>query len=90
MLIQKGGITRNISEDRLHEYTAKGYAPVDAQEAPTPKGEKPLERMNTAELLEKAAELGMDISEATTNKQRVEAIQAFLADTENDPNKDKE
>lgn len=91
MLIQKGGITRNINPDRLHEYTAKGYEAVDAvgvtpappapPEPPTPSGEKPLERMNTAELLEKAAELGMDISEATTNKQRVEAIQAFLAET---------
>lgn len=30
MLIQKGGITRNIDPDRLHEYTAKGYEAVDA------------------------------------------------------------
>ena len=79
MLIQKAGITRDINEDRLHEYTAKGYAPVAVQTAPAaPKGEKPLDRMSTAELLEKAAELGLNISGATTNKQRVEAIQAFL------------
>ena len=84
MLIAKGGITRNIDEDRLHEYKAKGYEPVTGRKtAPrVPQGEKPLERMNTEELLAKAAELGMDISDATTNKQRVEAIQAFLADTD--------
>lgn len=38
MLIQKGGITRNIDEERLHEYAAKGYAPVAVvpePEAPT-------------------------------------------------------
>ena len=29
MLIQKGGITRNIEESRLHEYKAKGYIPVE-------------------------------------------------------------
>lgn len=32
MLIKKGGITRNIDETRLHEYTAKGYAPLAARE----------------------------------------------------------
>lgn len=37
MLIKKGGITRNIDENRLHEYKAKGYAPLEAPEAaPTP------------------------------------------------------
>ena len=41
MLIRKGGITRNIGEDRLHEYKAKGYAPVAPQAAPAaPKGEE--------------------------------------------------
>ena len=78
MLITNGGITRDIDESRLHEYTAKGYTPLAVEE--TPDKEKPLERMTTAELLEKAAELGLDISEANTNKQRAEAIQAFLAD----------
>lgn len=33
MLIKKGGITRNIDESRLHEYKAKGYAPLEAPEA---------------------------------------------------------
>lgn len=43
MLIQKGGITRNIDGKRLSEYKAKGYAPVAAQAASAaPKGnEKP-------------------------------------------------
>lgn len=36
MLIQKGGITRNISEDRLHEYTAKGYANVQVEKPKEP------------------------------------------------------
>ena len=41
MLVYKGGITRNINADRLHEYT-KGYAPVAAaQAAPAaPKGDR--------------------------------------------------
>ena len=44
MLIQKGGITRNINEERLHEYTAKGYAPLAVpveQEAPVAPPAKP-------------------------------------------------
>ena len=41
-------------------------------------GEKSLEKMTTAELTQKAAELGVDISGATNNKQRIEAIQAFV------------
>lgn len=36
MLIQKGGITRNIDESRLHEYKAKGYVPLAVQEDPLP------------------------------------------------------
>lgn len=90
MLIQKGGITRRIDETRLHEYGAKGYAiPVVAKEpapnvveevrAAPPAGGKPIERMTTAELTQKAAELGVDISGATTNKQRVAAILAAQA-----------
>lgn len=92
MLICKGGITRSIDDKRLHEYTAKGYAPAADVQAPpaAPKGDKPLKHMNTAELLAKAAELGMDISEAATNKQRVEAIQAFLAGAESDADETEE
>lgn len=40
MLIQKGGITRNIDENRLHEYKAKGYAPVEV-EKPKEQAKKP-------------------------------------------------
>lgn len=42
MLIYKGGISRNVAESRLYEYTAKGYVPVTAaQAAPAaPKGGK--------------------------------------------------
>lgn len=36
MLVKKGGIARNIDKTRLHEYTAKGYAPVEAE---TPKAQ---------------------------------------------------
>ena len=32
MLVKKGGISRNIDERRLHEYKAKGYAPVKEPE----------------------------------------------------------
>lgn len=87
MIVKKGGITRNIDENRLHEYKSKGYTPVEALpvEPPAPPadegaGEKPIERMTTAELTQKAAELGLDISGATTNKQRAEAILAHLAE----------
>jgi len=41
MLIQKGGITRNIDGKRLPEYKAKGYTPVTVQAASAaPKGNK--------------------------------------------------
>lgn len=32
MLIQKGGVSRNIDEKRLHEYKAKGYTPAKEPE----------------------------------------------------------
>jgi hypothetical protein len=34
MLIKKGWITRDIDKMRLHEYTAKGYAPCAVEETP--------------------------------------------------------
>lgn len=77
MLIKKGGITRDIDEKRLHEYKARGYAPC-ATQGNAPSAATPFDRMNTAELTQKAAELGVDISGASTNKQRAEAIQAHL------------
>ena len=40
---------------------------------------KPIEQMNTKELTKKAAELGVDISAATTNPQRAEMIMAHIA-----------
>ena len=41
MLIRKGGITRSIDNNRLHEYKAKGYTPVTVQAASAaPKGNK--------------------------------------------------
>ena len=41
MLIQKGGITRSIDNNRLPEYKAKGYTPVTVQAASAaPKGNK--------------------------------------------------
>ncbi len=47
MLIQKGGITRSISDDRLHEYTTRGYTTVDVVEsascATCPAGTTPLQ-----------------------------------------------
>ena len=36
MLVKKGGISRNIDEKRLYEYTAKGYAPVKEPEQKEP------------------------------------------------------
>lgn len=84
MLIKKGGISRNIDEKNLHTYTAKGYAAAEDDTAADPpasgNGEKAIERMNTAELTQKAAELGVDISTAATNKLRAEAILAHLAE----------
>ncbi len=32
MLIQRGGITRDIDENRLQEYIAKGYKQVEGEE----------------------------------------------------------
>lgn len=83
MLVGKGGIFRNIDEKRLREYLAKGFAPV-VEESNTKahdpdKSDKPIEKMNTEQLKAKAAELGVDISNATTNKQRAEVIMAFLS-----------
>ena len=52
MLIKKGGITRNIDENRLHEYKAKGYAPLETPEVtPTPPagGEKQSKKPNAKE-----------------------------------------
>lgn len=37
MLIQKGGVSRNVDEKRVHEYKAKGYTPVKATEQKEPK-----------------------------------------------------
>ena len=36
MLVKKGGISRNIDEKRLHEYTAKGYVPAKEPEQKEP------------------------------------------------------
>ncbi|MDL2273444.1 hypothetical protein LJC34_02715 [Oscillospiraceae bacterium OttesenSCG-928-G22] len=83
MLIKKGGISRNIDERNLASYKAKGFVPVTGEQAaPKPQnsgGEKPIDKMNTDQLKQKAAVLGVDISACTTNKQRIEAIQAHLA-----------
>ena len=51
MLVKKGGISRNIDEKRLHEYTAKGYVPAgkDAeQKEPAGKDVKQTEPKNPA------------------------------------------
>ena len=41
MLIRKGGITRHINDNCLHEYKIKAYTPVAPQAAPdAPKGEE--------------------------------------------------
>lgn len=53
MLVKKGGIARDIDEKRLHEYTAKGYAPASA--AKEDGGEKPIEKMGKDELIKNAA-----------------------------------
>lgn len=89
MLIKKGGISRNIDERNLASYKAKGFVPVTGEQvAPKPQnggGEKPIDKMNTDQLKQKAAVLGVDISACTTNKQRIEAIQAHLASAASTP-----
>lgn len=50
MIIKKGGISRNIDANRIHEYKTKGYTAVDVEETapappappvpPAPSGEK--------------------------------------------------
>ena len=44
MLIQKGGIARDIDKNRLHEYTAKGYTPYTVEETPI----EPVPNMDTS------------------------------------------
>lgn len=91
MLIQKGGITRDIEPGALHTYKAKGYMPVnepDGEKQAKASGEKPIEKMTTDELTKKAAELGVDISSCTNNKQRAETILAYIKTTEESSNKE--
>ena len=42
MLVRKGAITRDINENSLPEYKAKGYGPVEVEdpEVEDPEGEK--------------------------------------------------
>jgi len=73
----------DVDEKTAARWKARGLAVVsETEKPPAAKPVKSLKDMNTAELTAKAAELGVDISAAQTNKERVEAIQTLLAQQE--------
>lgn len=81
MLIQKGGISRDIPKEKLFEYSEKGFSAVsteiiDAPEAPeTPEETKnSFSKLTKDELLQKATELGIDLSDSKTNKEKAEKL----------------
>lgn len=81
MLIIKGGISRNIEEKYLQEYLDKGYKPVETvieEQENLEDTPKPIKKMKTAELEEKALELGLDISDCKNNEERAKRIQEAL------------
>lgn len=71
----KPGDTADVDEVTAARRETAGIAKPGEAKKP---GDKSLEKMNTEELTQKAAVLGVDISAATTNKQRAEIIQAFV------------
>ncbi len=81
MLIVKGGISRNINEKNLQSYLDKGYKQAEQcakkqdDKIPVAKG---IGKMTTAELEEKAFEIGIDISECKNNAERAEKIQQAI------------
>lgn len=78
MFIRKGGISRNIDDKDLQVYRDKGYVKVESMSPaePEPPKEKPLEKMTTAELEAKAAELVVDITDCKNNAERAKKIRA--------------
>jgi hypothetical protein len=75
MLIQKGGISREIEEKRLQEYKEKGYAAVENTTANAVKT-KPLEKMTVEELKAYAEQNTIDIAAA---KNKVEMLALISA-----------
>lgn len=73
----KKGDSVSVDEVTAKRWTSAGIAKTGDAKAAT-SAEKPLEKMKTEELVEKAAELGVDISQAGTNKEKAAAIQAFI------------
>ena len=70
MKIRKGGITRNINENRWHEYSEKGYKIVPENKQPEtaeaePETDEDFEKMTVAELKAYAEYNNIDLGEAT-------------------------
>ena len=72
-------VTSDVASRWETKHIAQIIVTEDEDKTPV---EIPIERMTTAQLTEKALELGVDISSATTNAQRVDLIKAFLQTAE--------
>lgn len=77
MRIVKGGISRNIDENKIFEYKDKGYVPVTESEE-SKEYEKPLEEFNLKELREFAKINGIDISGAKTKEEVLKAMEKWF------------
>lgn len=73
----KAGATTEVDNKTGARWEQAGIAKAADGQKP-PGEEKPIEKMNTEQLTQKAAVLGVDISACTTNQQRVDAIKAHL------------
>lgn len=77
MRIEKGGISRNIDENRLFEYKDKGYVPA-AETEESAEHEKPLEEFSLKELREFAKLNEIDISGAKTKEETLKAMEKWF------------
>lgn len=77
------GDTVNVDKNVAERWERAGIARI-VEEKPLGDEKKPIARMTSAELAQKAEELGVDISACGNNEQRAAAIQASLdSNTEN-------
>lgn len=71
------GVILEPRSDMVREQLAKSpdYDPYDGQDAPQG-GDKPLSKMNKADLLKAAQDAGIDVPDGATKDQIIELIQA--------------
>jgi hypothetical protein len=76
-LMYFSGITSNVTDSLVSDRLAKGWVLVkDAKNTAVAAAEKPLSKMNRADLDAIVAAEGVDIGDATTNKAIVAKIEA--------------